>query len=190
MLTDIQFTVAHKLSSHFGHEWAHTLSKDSPLRDPDEIAAATNAAREEFGMAGITAPYVEQVPSGETVVYHTTETGRLDWEVWPCGHVNASISRPAGQAFGFSVDPEEGFNVWKEDVPYAERHIEAAEKVLEALEVEDIWFLRQGLLPAPLETFVIQSERFPVSIDIPRGEIPEEEWIEAFALALLRSGKK
>lgn len=193
-MTEKQFVIAYKVARHLGHEWAWALPKDCKLRSPKEIAEATRAARWEHTMPGIEAPEVEKImenpeyPKGTGVVRHETLTGRMEYEVWPCGHVNIEVMRPKGRAFGASITADGKLEVWErteEDVPYATRHIRALEKILIVFGVANRKPL-SVLRPAPLIEYKITPEFMAGDafyVDIPRQS---KNRVEALGLALLR----
>lgn len=96
VLTPAQFVVARALAQAYGHLWS---SAPDGMYDIDEIEAHYQKIldeREHFKF-GITAPSLVRDPSNESfgAVVHTTESGRLTWEVGPSGSTVLEIRRPS-----------------------------------------------------------------------------------------------
>ena len=108
-MTKVQFEKALLLAKRFGHEWARHqevryLLKSERLAPTTELVAAIVAARVEHLQqvgcenqarmmnGGIDAPNCDG-----WLVTHTTQTGRVRWEIIPDGEVSIYVNRP-GQA--------------------------------------------------------------------------------------------
>jgi len=208
-LTDGQFVLAHALALAYGHEWATALDSTSALRDPEEIAENTRQVRWEDSMAGIEAPEMEDPGTGyedeQGMVVHTTGTGRLSWEIFPCGTVQLFVCRPAGKVLGVSVTPDEKIEAWAfDDALYAERHIRALLPALEALETAgavvcaEIRKALDHLRPTPLYQYRITPEdgenQYDGSfyIDVPRvgteGDCGAD--LAPLGVAIIRRGQR
>jgi hypothetical protein len=96
LLTPAQFVVARALAQAYGHLWS---SAPDGMYDVDEIEAHYQKIldeREHFKF-GITAPSLVCDPKDEAFgcVVHTTESGRLSWEIGPSGSVVLEVRRPS-----------------------------------------------------------------------------------------------
>lgn len=88
MMTREQARVARLIAAAHSHEWA-TVEATEGLLHPEEIRAATIAARNSIGLGGgIEAPTVKN-----KAVTHTTGTGRLQWVVYSGGEVLVAVHR-------------------------------------------------------------------------------------------------
>ncbi len=198
-LTDIQFGRAWKLASHFGHEWAYCSSLKDTFRTPEEIRDRTIASRSDSEpIAGIEAPEVRIVEGFEGcgdlgyIVHHTTGTGRVHWEIWPCGIVDIEVSRPQGVVLKASVGSGNEVSIWRCDVniPFARRHMDALGEIFEALGITYGGYgVALSRLSPDLITFTIEGEGgmsvYSISIDIPAEALNSQNWKKQLGSALM-----
>lgn len=136
MIPNHQLAIAQRLAAAFGHEWATVLSpveEDGPRRWNAASIAAYVEEHSGHYYAGIRCPHYL-----DSVITHTTGTGRTAWEVTPGGTVNIVINRPEGTVLELSLHGMEPnrYHITR-DVPFHERHVAAMWDVVNAFYGDD-----------------------------------------------------
>lgn len=140
ILTPIQVEKSQALAAAHYHQWAETDWRNIPAAElaANRIAVETYRQTEPGVMGyGIENPYV-QWGDGVATCTHTTNSGRVTWEVFPDGEVNIEIHRPSGKVFDVTVHPEYGLLEPERNrgVAAYQRHLDALLVCLDALGVE------------------------------------------------------
>jgi hypothetical protein len=92
MITQTQLEQAYKLAEAHHHTWAHLdfgVVKNCTNVDEIRVLVHSNLSAGPAGW-GIDAPTVND----EGNIVHETGTGRLAWEIMPCGQLTLTVARP------------------------------------------------------------------------------------------------